>query len=397
MKNETVLNNRMNRVVETKGTSEKAMAFYPACLRQITATILLFACTGSYVLAQSSVPLKDAFKKDFLIGAAINTEQIQEKDSGSARLIEYHFNSLSPENIMKWQVIHPERDRYSFELADQYVSYGQKHKMYIVGHTLVWHSQLAPFVYQLKSADSLLMFMKGHIQTVAGRYAGKVNSWDVVNEALNEDGTMRKSIFFNLLGESFIDSAFVYAAKAAPGTELYYNDYNIEQPRKREGTIALIKRLKAKGIQVDGVGIQGHWGLENLPLKDIEESIVAYSALGVKVSFTELDISVLPSPRGQQGADVNQNFSGSSAMNPYTAGLPDSMQQKLSDAYEALFKIFLKHKEKISRVTFWGVTDGQSWLNGFPVRGRTNYPLLFDRKYQSKPAYYRLLSLTSNK
>jgi endo-1,4-beta-xylanase len=239
------------------------------------------------------------------------------------------------------------------------------------------------------------MYMRDHIKTVGGRYAGKVNGWDVVNEALNEDGSMRKSIFFNLMGESFIDSAFIYAAKAAPGTELYYNDYNIEQPGKRAGAIAIVKRLQEKGIKIDGVGIQGHWTLANLPLADIEQSIKDFSALGVKVMFTELDVSALPRPKGQQGADVNQNFGASSAANPYTQGLPDSVQNQLADAYEALFKIFLKYKDNISRITFWGVNDGGSWLNGFPIRGRTDYPLLFDRKNQPKPAYYRVMALKS--
>lgn len=358
-------------------------------------TMLGAACSSSKRTASNNASLKDAYKNDFLIGTALNNFQILEKDTGAARLIPAQFNCTSPENVMKSEVIHPERDRYNFDLADAYVNYGKKNNMFIVGHTLIWHSQLAPFARQIKSADSMLMYMRDHIGTVAGRYAGKVQGWDVVNEALNEDGTMRKSGFYNLLGESFIDSAFVYAAKAAPGTEFYYNDYNIEQPKKRAGALAIVKRLKDKGIKIDGVGIQGHWSLENLPLKDIEESIVAFSSLGVKVMFTELDISVLPSPRGQRGADVNQNFQGSAALNPYKDGLPDSVQQKLADAYVSLFKIFLKHRDVISRVTFWGVSDGQSWLNGFPVRGRTNYPLPFDRNFQPKAAYYSLLALKS--
>jgi len=277
------------------------------------------------------------------------------------------------------------------------VAYGKKHNMFIVGHTLIWHSQLSPFVAGIKSSDSLLLFMTNHINTVAGRYAGKVNSWDVVNEALNEDGTLRKSIFLEKLGVDYIRKAFELAAKVAPDAELYYNDYNIEQPQKRAGAIALIKKLQASGTKINGVGIQGHWSVNGLPLQDIENSIIEFSALGIKVSFTELDITVLPNPWDLKGAEVNQNFEGSPYMNPYPKALPDSMQIKLAKCYEDLFKIFIKHQDKIERVTFWGVNDGQSWLNNWPIKGRTNYPLLFDRNFKSNPDFDKVVALAKNK
>ncbi len=288
---------------------------------------------------------------------------------------------------MKCEIIHPGWNEYNFTLADKYVAYGQSHKMSIVGHTLIWHSQLSPFVKNIRSRDSLLLFMTNHINTVAGRYAGKVNSWDVVNEALNEDGTLRNSIFLDKMGEDYIRKAFELAAKAAPNTELYYNDFNIEQPKKRAGRNCVDKKLKASGTRIDGIGIQAHWNMKGIPLQDIENSILEYSALGLKVSFTELDISCLPNPWDLKGAEVNQNFEGSPAMNPYPGGLPDSLQLKLAKCYEDLFKLFIKYKDKIERVTFWGVNDGQSWLNNWPIKGRTNYPLLFDRNFKGKPAF----------
>ncbi|MBK8653369.1 MAG: endo-1,4-beta-xylanase [Haliscomenobacter sp.] len=337
--------------------------------------------------------LKEVFAGDFFIGAALNNSQIQEKDSLAKDLIPAQFNSVTAENIMKCEIIHPGWSDYNFTLADQLAAYSEKHQMQFVGHTLIWHSQLAPFVRQIKSADSLDLFMKTHITTIASRYKGKVDGWDVVNEALEENGSMRKSIFYNLLGDAYIEKAFQYAQDAAPGTELYYNDYNIEQPAKRAGAIALVKRLKEKGIRIDGVGIQGHWSINSLNLQHIEESIQAFSALGVKVMFTELDLTVLPNPWDLQGADVNQNFQGNPAMNPYPQGLPDSVNAVLADKYKALFALFLKHKESVSRVTFWGVSDRNSWLNNWPIRNRTNYPLVFDRNYQPKPAYYSILSL----
>ncbi len=339
------------------------------------------------------ISLKKIFKNDFLIGTALNTPQIEGRDAGAAVLIPQQFNSITPENIMKCAEIHPQWDKYNFNLADKFVAYGQKHNMFIIGHTLIWHSQLSPFVNNIQSSDSLLLFITNHINTIAGRYAGKVNSWDVLNEALNEDGTLRKSIFLEKLGEGYIQKAFELAAKAAPKAELYYNDYNIEQPQKRAGAIALIKKLQANGTRIDGVGIQGHWSINGLPLQDIENSIIEFAALGLKVSFTELDITVLPNPWDLKGAEVSQNFENSPYMNPYPKGLPDSMQIKLAKGYEALFKIFLKHKDKIERVTFWGVNDGQSWLNNWPIRGRTNYPLLFDRDFKTKPAFDKVVAL----
>jgi len=358
---------------------------------------LYSGCNPSKNISSNSTSLKEGFKNEFLIGTALNATQIEEKEPNAAALVPQQFNAITPENIMKCEIIHPDWDRYDFDLSDKYVEYGKKHKMFIVGHTLIWHSQLAPFVSKIKSSDSLLMFMTNHINTVAGRYAGKVDSWDVVNEALNEDGTLRNSVFLQKLGDDYIRKAFELAAKAAPNTELYYNDYNIEQPKKRAGAIAMIKKLQTSGTRIDGVGIQGHWCINGLPLEDIENSIIEFSALGLKVSFTELDITVLPNPWDLKGADVNQNFEGSPYMNPYPQGLPDSMQIKLAKCYEDLFKIFIKHQDKIERITFWGVNDGQSWLNGWPIKNRTNYPLLFDRNFKPKLAFEKVMALTQKK
>jgi endo-1,4-beta-xylanase len=352
---------------------------------------LLFVQTSC--AQQHDRSLKSAFKDDFYIGAALGAEHILEKNFKANALIKKEFNSITPENHMKSMNIHPEWNRYDFFLADKFVEYGSKNKMHMAGHTLVWHSQLSPFVYKIKSADSLRMFLREHIATVAGRYAGKLNSWDVVNEAIEDDGTFRKSIFYNILGEDFIKEAFDLAAKADPKAELYYNDYNNEQPKKRKATINMIKKLQAAGTKIDGVGIQGHWSIKDLNLKNVEDAIVEYSELGLKVAFTELDLTVLPNPWDLKGADVNQNFENSPFMNPYPKALPDSVQNVLAKKYEDLFKIFLKHADKIDRITFWGVNDGHSWLNGWPIKGRTNYPLLFDRNYLPKPAYNSILNL----
>ena len=365
-------------------------------LSVVAITVTFISCSSSKKATTSTATptLREAYKNDFLIGTALNTQQIEERDSSAAKLVPVQFNAATPENIMKAEIIHPQWDKYNFDLADKMIEYGKKHNILINGHTLVWHSQLPAFARNIKDVDSFKTFFNDHITTIASRYNGKIYSWDVVNEALNEDGTMRKSVFLDKLGDDFVTEAFRIAQKASPNTELYYNDYNIEQPKKRAGAIAIIKKIQAAGVRIDGVGIQGHWHVNKIPLKDIEESILEFSALGIKVMFTELDIEVLE--RNFQGAEVSQRVASNPALNPYVNGLPDSVQQQLANDYESLFKLFLKHKDKVTRVTFWGVADGNSWLNGWPVRGRTNYPLLFDRQYKPKPAYYKVIALKTN-
>ena len=367
------------------------------CLGIISFYVLMTSCTGSKKSLSDFSSLKDLYKSDFLVGTAMNAEQIEEKEPKAAALIPAEFNSITAENIMKCEVIHPGWDRYNFDQADKFVAYGKRNHMFIIGHNLIWHSQLAPFVSEIKSSDSLMLFMTNHINAVAGRYAGKVNGWDVVNEALNEDGSMRNSIFLEKLGEDYVTKAFELAAKAAPNTELYYNDYNIEQPQKRAGAIKLIKKIQAAGVRIDGVGIQGHWSINKLPLDDLEKSIKEFAELGLKVMITELDVTVLPNPWDLKGADVNQNFEGNPAMNPYPSNISDSADTKLALYYESLFKLFLKYDDNISRVTFWGVNDGQSWLNNWPIKNRTNYPLLFDKNFNKKSAYKKVAALKEKK
>lgn len=360
------------------------------------AGFIVISCTSA--IKQTTVTsdvksLAEVFANDFLIGTAINEGQINERNPAEAAFFAKHFNVITAENIMKSEVIHPQLGQYRFEPSDKLVAQAERNKHKVIGHTLIWHSQLPAFVRQMSSKDSMQQFFKEHIATVAGRYKGKILGWDVVNEALNEDGTMRNSVFLKLLGPDYVTEAFRLAQQADPTAELYYNDYNIEQPAKRRGAIEIIKKIQAAGVRIDGVGIQGHWHLGKVNLKEIEESIEAYAALGIKVMITELDIEVLP--RNFQGAEVSMRVASNPELNPYAKGVPDAVLQQQAKDYEDLFRLFLKHKDKISRVTFWGVHDGQSWLNGWPVRGRTNYPLLFDRQLQPKPAYFSVVKLRS--
>jgi len=360
--------------------------------------LLVFCLTVTLIFSvcAQKPTLKNAFDGQFYIGAALNEWQIVGNDVSAISLVKAHFNSISPENCFKWERIHPQQNKYRFELPDSFVAFGEKNRMFIIGHCMVWHSQVPKWVFidslgnQL-SRDALLKRMHDHILTVMGRYKGRIKGYDVVNEALNDNGTMRQSKWLKIIGEDYIEKAFEYAKEADPNAELYYNDFNIEQPSKREGAIKLIKSLQAKGIKISGVGIQGHYHLNRPSLKDIDESIDEFSKLGIKVMFTELDVNVLPSPKNFNGADVSQDFEMDKTLNPYPKGLPDSVQTQLAKRYADFFKIFVKYKGKVTRITFWGVDDAQSWLNNWPVRGRTNYPLIFDRKCMPKPAFFSIL------
>ncbi|MEO8532295.1 MAG: endo-1,4-beta-xylanase [Flavobacterium sp.] len=360
-------------------------------------SVMIVCSCNAQKAKENTASLKNSYKKDFYIGTALSADQIEEKNTKENSLIKKEFNAITAENIMKSMFVHPEKDKYNFAMTDKFVAYGKKNKMFIHGHTLIWHSQLAPWMEQIKDSTEMKAFMQDHITTIVSKYKGRINSWDVVNEALNDDGTLRKSVFLNTLGERYLADAFKLAAKADPKVDLYYNDYSICEPIKREGVIRLVKKIKENGGKIDGVGIQGHWRLESPSLEEIEKSILAYSALGLKVAFTELDITVLQNPWDLKGADVNQNFEGSAKMNPYPEMLPNSVQTRLAERYASIFKLFLKHKDKISRVTFWGVHDGQSWLNNWPIKGRTNYPLLFDKDLEPKKAYYSVMGLKETK
>jgi endo-1,4-beta-xylanase len=229
--------------------------------------------------------------------------------------------------------------------------------------------------------------MRDHILTVVGRYKGRVQGWDVVNEALNEDGTLRKSQWFNIIGEEYIAKAFEYAHEADPNAELYYNDYNLDYEAKRNGAIALVKKLKAQGLTITAIGTQSHEKIDRPSVQQIADSLEAFKDSGLKVAVTELDVDVLPVVTRQPTADVSVRAEATAGSNPYITGLPEEIQQALALRYAGIFAVFLKYRDIIKRVTFWGVTDRFSWLNNYPVPGRTNYPLLFDREGKNKPAF----------
>ena len=346
--------------------------------------------------AQEQRALKDVFRNDFKIGAALNRRQIFEEDVRGAEIVKTQFNSITPENILKWALVHPEPARYDFTAPDRFVEFGEKHAMFIVGHTLVWHNQTPAWVFQDEKGnptdrETLLKRLRDHISTVVGRYKGRINGWDVVNEALNQDGTMRQSPWMKIIGEDYLEKAFQFAHEADPSAELYYNDYDLELPAKRAGAVALLKKLKAAGVPISGVGLQNHNLMDWPTPADEDATITALSALGIKIHITELDVDVLPRTT-KPGADYAVDIPVTPQLNPYVDRLPDATQLVLAKRYAELFRVYMEHRQVVERVTFWGVADGDSWLNNWPIKGRTNYPLLFDRNGIAKPALNAVIS-----
>lgn len=363
-------------------------------------TLALAAFTGC---ATAQPTLKEAFKGDFLIGVAVNESQFTEQNPAQDALIKSQFNSISPENVLKWESVHPLPGKYDFSVADRYVAFGEKNKMFIIGHNLVWHNQTPSWVFQDDQGkplgrEALLARMRDHIHTVVGRYKGRINGWDVVNEALNEDGSLRQSPWMKIIGEDYLVKAYEYAHEADPAAELYYNDYSLENEPKRKGAIALVKKLQAAGVPVHAIGIQQHIKMDWPTPAQVDDTITAFGQLGVKVMITEMDLDVLPAATHSQAAEVSMNFALQAKFDPYTNGLPDSVQQAMARRYAELFSVFVRHTNIVSRVTFWGATDGDSWLNTWPIKGRTSYPLLFDRQCKPKPAFDAVIqTATKNK
>jgi endo-1,4-beta-xylanase len=360
------------------------------------AVALLTQCIGGAASVRGASSLKEAFKGRFLIGVAVDSAQILERDTRGVGLVRAQFNSITAENALKWERVHPAPGRYEFGLSDRFVAFGEKNNMFVVGHTLIWHNQTPQWVFEDEGGkrvtrEELLARMRDHIHTVLGRYKGRIKGWDVVNEAIVDDGSFKQSPWLEIIGEEYLVKAFQFAHEADPGAELYYNDFSVENIPKRRGVIRLIRMLRDAGVKVAGIGMQGHYLLEWPTAGQLDSTINEFAALGVNVMITELDVDLLPRASWGADAEISRRFAYKEDLNPYKDGLPDDQQQKLARRYAELFRVFVKNSEKINRVTFWGVEDGNSWLNNFPVEGRTNYPLLFDREGKPKQAFQAVL------
>ena len=360
--------------------------------------VALTSCNST--VTEQTPTLKDAYQGMFVIGTALNKGHNYGTDTLGINLIKQHFNSIVAENCMKSMHIQPTEGVFFFDEADKFVEFGEANNMNIIGHTLIWHSQ-APdwFFVDEDGADVtrevMIERMRNHIHTVVGRYKGRVDGWDVVNEAFMDDGSWRNTKFYEIIGEEYIKLAFQFANEADPDAELYYNDYAMSAEGKRNGVVELVKQLQAAGVRVDGIGMQGHMGMDYPDISEFEKSIKAFAALDVNVMITEMDITLLPFP-GDETAEVSLSAEYQERMNPYAAGLPDNINAAWEQRYIDYFQLFLNYSDNISRVTLWGLTDADTWRNNWPIEGRTDYPLLFGRDYQAKPVVEKLIELTNN-
>ncbi len=351
---------------------------------------------AAFTAAAERGGLGKAFKGVFHIGAAVSTQSLQQPIPAELDLIAREFTSITPENALKWANIR-NGDTWNWDIADKYVEFGARNRMNIVGHTLVWHAQIPRTAFQDAQGQplgrtALLGRMEQHIATLAGRYKGRIHTWDVVNEAIDEDKGWRKSAWLSQVGDDFMEHAFRFAHQADPQAKLLYNDYNTHNPGKTAFLVPILRNYLKRGVPIHGIGMQSHIGLDYPDWQQFEDSIKACIDLGLDIHFTELDIDVLPSRN--TSADVNSaRESNSAALDPYKDGLPAQVGLALADRYEQFFRLLLKYRRNVKRVTTWGSHDGMSWKNDFPVRGRTNYPLLFDRQLKPKLAQQRLMAL----
>jgi endo-1,4-beta-xylanase len=340
--------------------------------------------------------LCEAAKPYFRLGAAVTSKQVQ--DPAMSALIVRQFDCLTAEFEFMPQFLEPEPGHFTFERADKIAAFAQANHLPLTGHMLCWHQLTPQWMFADRSGKPLprataLANLKIYIGTVVRHFHRTVDSWNVVNEAISDDAGqwLRDTPARRAIGDDYIEKAFEFAHEADPDAELYYNDYNIEDPQKLSKTLKLIRQLQDHKVRLDSVGIQGHWLLDYPAVTVVEAGITAVAKTGVKVRITELDVDVLPR---KPGADLNAT--PDRADDPYAEGATARVLKKQAARYAELFAVFKKHHGEISSVTFWGVHDGQSWLNDFPVKGRTNHPLLFDRQLKAKPAFDAVMETLRN-
>jgi endo-1,4-beta-xylanase len=369
--------------------------------------------------------LADVYRSDFEIGTALGSRDVHHdyiypmrKDSKELKIIAGEFDCVTPENLLKWEYVHPLPGFYNFEQADEFMDFAEANGLDVVGHVLVWHSQTPAWVFEDDdgnpvSREVLIERMRDHIHTVAGRYKGRIKYWDVVNEAVdvrseadagspvNPDGSpnrvnaafYRESPWLRIIGEDYIALAFRFAREADPDARLLYNDYSLIDKAKSEFVAKMVRDLKGRGVPIDGVGMQGHWHLDYPSREELQDAIGRFVSAGVSVDITELDVGILPRVKGHDGADISDLTEYRAELDPFTRGVPPDVEQKQIDKYRMIFDVLLANREHVDRVTLWGVSDRYSWKNDYPIPGRTDYPLLFDRKLNRKAVYRTLMEL----
>jgi endo-1,4-beta-xylanase len=353
--------------------------------------ILRFAAAGAFAVAGKGFAapstLREATGGNPLIGCALGTQDID--NPPLARLVARQFDCLTADNQMMPAKLVDESGRYTFADGDRIADFAQDHGLKFFGQMFVWHHVTRAWLFEDARGRPLpraqaLSNLRSYILAVGRHYRGRVTAWNVVNEALSDEPGeyLRPTPALRAIGDDYIAQAFAFAQEADPGAELYYNDYNVEEPAKRAQALRLLRSLRARGLRVDAIGIQGHWTLGFPELSAITDSLKQFHQAGFKVFITELDIDVLP--RTVSGADLATVEHGP---DPFRNGLPAEVQAALARRYAEIFAALL-NPSPAEMITFWGPDDGRSWLNDFPVRHRINYPLLFDRSLRPKPAFY---------
>lgn len=329
--------------------------------------------------------LKDYYINYFDVGVAVSPRALKTDEAG---LVLQQFNSVTPENAMKMGPIQPREGQFFWRDADSIAAFAQRHGLKMRGHTLVWHSQAPVWFFTTSAGDTvsrevLLQRMKDHITAVVNRYKGKVYAWDVVNEVISDNPRelYRQSPFLRIIGEDFIEQAFRFAHEADPSALLFYNDYNEIDPVKREKIFQMVRRLKEKGVPIHGVGLQGHWAINEPSSGQLDSTLSRFAQLDLPIHITEIDISVYPkehNAREAKSGDKDTTFSA-------------AREAAQIEKYRMCFELFRKYDKHITSVTFWNISDRHSWLDNFPVRNRKDYPLLFDRNLQPKKAYWEVV------
>jgi len=351
--------------------------------------LFAFSC-GAQITASSSSSkgLKDFYQNYFSIGVAVSSKNLI---GDEAQLIKKEFNSITAENAMKMGSLQPREGQFNWQEADSIINFAVKNNIKVRGHNLCWHEQTPAWIFKGQDGKEvtkavLLDRLKAHITTVVNRYKGKIYAWDVVNEAIDDNTSqyLRNSKWYQICGEDFIVKAFEYAHAADPAAKLYYNDYNTERPEKRERIYKLLKSLKGKGVPIDGVGLQAHWSIDEPGESELKTAIERYSSLGLKIQFTELDISIYPWEKERRARKPGESDDFTPAQ-----------QQRQAAQYAMVFKLFRQYRSVITNVTFWNISDRSTWLDEYPVKGRKNYPLLFDTDLQPKKAYWGVVNFNN--
>lgn len=376
----------------------------------------LIACAMLPLGLMAQTTLRDAYRDYWRTSVSVNQWEVAAADNNSNvhdvtgmvsadqtsnfSIITRNFDWVVPENCMKCEVIHPQEGVYDFTLADQLVNKALASGVKVMGHCLIWHSQCAPWFHfdkdgKLVSKEELKKRMKEHITTIVSHFKGRVSAWDVCNECFEDDGTPRKSLFYQILGTDYIPLAFQYAHEADPNVELYYNDYSMNKATKVEGVVNFFRPLIAAGLPITAIGMQGHMILEDGKdlLPQYDHSIQTIASLGIPTFFSELDLTVLPNPYGFSGANVSDRFAYRPEMDPFKDGLTKEKEAEIETYWIDFFKLMLKHKDNILRLGFWCFNDANSWRNDFPIKGRTDYATLFDRQNKPKPFVQKLIEL----